>query len=145
MKIQIALRTVSISLACAYIAACSPPQAASSAPREVCSTCGIVQSISSVSENGSSTGAGAAIGAVVGGVAGNQVGGGSGKNIATVAGVVGGALLGNNIEQNRNKLVGYEVVVTMQDGSSRLITIQDAGSINPGSAVSVVGDTISLL
>jgi uncharacterized protein YcfJ len=38
---------------------------------------------------------GAAIGAVIGGILGHQVGGGSGKQIATVGGVVGGAALGS--------------------------------------------------
>jgi uncharacterized protein YcfJ len=39
--------------------------------------------------------AGAAIGAVIGGILGHQVGGGSGKQIATVAGAVGGGALGS--------------------------------------------------
>lgn len=149
MKTQTVLRAASVSLACIYIAACSPPQAVSAAgsstAREICNSCGVVQSISPVTQEGSSTGAGAVIGAVVGGVAGNQVGGGSGKDIATAAGVVGGALLGNTIEQNRNNSVGYEVVVTMQDGSRQLITVQDPGSISPGSAVNVNGSSITLL
>lgn len=38
---------------------------------------------------------GAAVGAVVGGILGHQVGGGSGKQIATVAGALGGAALGS--------------------------------------------------
>lgn len=41
-------------------------------------------------------------GAVIGGLIGNQIGGGNGKKIATVAGVIGGGMLGNEIA-NRNK------------------------------------------
>ena len=41
-------------------------------------------------------------GAVIGGLLGNQIGGGKGKKIATVAGVIGGGFLGNEIA-NRNK------------------------------------------
>ncbi|NHZ98149.1 glycine zipper 2TM domain-containing protein [Massilia sp. CCM 8734] len=41
-------------------------------------------------------------GAVIGGLIGNQIGGGKGKKIATVAGVIGGGFLGNEIA-NRNK------------------------------------------
>jgi uncharacterized protein YcfJ len=41
-------------------------------------------------------------GAVIGGLIGHQIGGGSGKKIATVAGVIGGGMLGNEIA-NRNK------------------------------------------
>lgn len=40
---------------------------------------------------------GIGLGAVVGGLLGNQVGGGNGKTLATVAGAVGGAYLGNEI------------------------------------------------
>ncbi|MGO4220426.1 glycine zipper 2TM domain-containing protein [Lysobacter sp. TAF61] len=48
--------------------------------------------------------AGTAIGAVAGGLLGNQIGGGSGKTIATVAGAAGGAYAGRKIqENNQNK------------------------------------------
>ncbi|MDY0976466.1 glycine zipper 2TM domain-containing protein [Massilia sp. CFBP9012] len=40
-------------------------------------------------------------GAVIGGLIGNQVGGGNGKKLATVAGVIGGGIIGNEIA-NRN-------------------------------------------
>jgi uncharacterized protein YcfJ len=40
---------------------------------------------------------GAIAGAIIGGILGHQVGGGSGKDLATGAGVVGGALIGNNV------------------------------------------------
>ncbi len=45
------------------------------------------------------SGAGAVAAALVGAVVGSQVGGGSGTALATAAGVVGGALLGDKIEQ----------------------------------------------
>ncbi len=41
-------------------------------------------------------------GAVIGGLLGNQVGGGNGKKLATVAGIIGGGMLGNEIA-NRNR------------------------------------------
>ena len=40
---------------------------------------------------------GAAVGALIGGILGHQVGGGTGKQIATVGGVVGGAALGSQV------------------------------------------------
>ncbi|CAA9410383.1 MAG: FIG01200701: possible membrane protein, partial [uncultured Ramlibacter sp.] len=43
---------------------------------------------------------GAAVGALIGGVLGHQVGGGSGKQIATVAGALGGAALGSQYGRN---------------------------------------------
>lgn len=155
MKIQFVLRSASLSIMFATIAACSQPDASSSSGSgagstattstiETCSSCGVVRSITPVTQDGRSSGAGAAIGAVVGGVAGNQVGGGSGQRVATVAGVVGGALLGNTIEQNRNATTVYTIVVDMEDGGQQSVTVPDPLNITPGAAVNVHGDNISL-
>ncbi|KAF3996543.1 glycine zipper 2TM domain-containing protein [Glaciimonas immobilis] len=43
---------------------------------------------------------GIATGAVIGGLLGHQVGGGNGRTLATVAGVVGGGYLGNSVAKN---------------------------------------------
>lgn len=43
---------------------------------------------------------GAALGAIAGGILGNQVGGGSGKKIATGVGVIAGAMAGEHIGRN---------------------------------------------
>lgn len=74
------------------------------------------------------SGAGAVIGAIAGGAAGNAVGKGNGRTAATALGVIGGAVIGNQIEgrgnepryeavercttQNRyeNQTIGYDVV-----------------------------------
>ncbi|RKJ94717.1 glycine zipper 2TM domain-containing protein [Alicycliphilus denitrificans] len=72
------------------------------------------------------TGAGAVLGAIAGGAAGNAIGGGSGRAAATALGVIGGAVLGNQVESGRpgyqnvqrcttetyydNRVVGYDVV-----------------------------------
>lgn len=148
MKNQSVIPLMATAFACALFAACSPPQSVSAASSvdapELCNSCGVVQSISAITQSGTATGTGAVIGGVVGGVAGNQVGGGSGNKIATVAGVVGGALLGNSIEQNRNSSTEYEVVISMQDGSQQFVTMQNPGTISPGSAVYVNGGSVTL-
>ena len=73
------------------------------------------------------SGAGALMGAIAGGAVGNTIGRGEGRALATMAGVIGGAILGDKIEspsaaqtqtqttcttQNiyENRLVGYSVV-----------------------------------
>ncbi len=73
------------------------------------------------------SGAGAAMGAIAGGAMGNSVGGGNGRAAATMIGIIGGAILGDNIEgadapraQNvqrcstqyimENKISGYHVI-----------------------------------
>lgn len=110
----------------------------------VCHSCGIVRSVTAISEQGQSTGTGAVIGALIGGAAGNQVDGGSGRKLATAAGVIGGALLGNNIEQNRRSTVYYEVRIDMENGTQQVINLQDPSGLVAGTPVSVMGGNISL-
>lgn len=50
---------------------------------------------------------GTGVGAVVGGLLGNQVGGGNGKKLATVAGVLFGGYTGHEIAHNRSPLSGH--------------------------------------
>jgi len=90
-------------------------------PRQVCSN-------EQISYQGPKSGAGAVLGAIAGGAMGNAVGGrGAGQAAATAIGIMGGAILGDNIErpgpervenvqrcavQNffENRTVGYNVV-----------------------------------
>ena len=69
--------------------------------------------------------AGTAVGAVAGGLLGNQIGGGSGKTIATVAGAAAGGYAGNRVQKNMQE---KDVVSrterrcrTVQESSSRTI------------------------
>jgi uncharacterized protein YcfJ len=88
-------------------------------PRQVCSN----QPMMVQQPN---SGAGAVVGGIAGGAVGNTIGHGSGRAAATAIGIIGGALLGNNIEgsgrqvQNvqqcstqtsyENRTMGYNVV-----------------------------------
>ncbi|HWI82267.1 glycine zipper 2TM domain-containing protein [Ramlibacter sp.] len=65
-------------------------------PRQVCTTQPMA-----VQQPGGTTGTGAVIGGLAGGVIGNQIGHGGGRAAATALGVIGGALLGNNVEGNQ--------------------------------------------
>jgi uncharacterized protein YcfJ len=60
-------------------------------PRQVCQE-------QVVTVPGQKSGAGALMGGIAGGAMGNAVGDGSGRALATMLGVIGGAVLGNNIE-----------------------------------------------
>ena len=66
-------------------------------PREVCEDVAVTKKAPVKDEHKI---AGTAIGAVVGGLLGNQIGGGSGKTVATVAGAVGGGYAGNKVQGN---------------------------------------------
>lgn len=60
-------------------------------PRQVCT-------IEQVAVQPPKSGAGALMGAIAGGAMGNAVGGGTGKAAATAVGILGGAIIGDNIE-----------------------------------------------
>ena len=82
---------------------------------------GTVTEVRYVKLQGGST-AGSVIGAVAGGVAGNQVGAGSGKTLATLAGVGVGALAGSAAEQQMSNRQGVELTIRMKDGETIAIT-----------------------
>jgi outer membrane lipoprotein SlyB len=71
-------------------------------------------------------------------VLGNQVGSGSGKQIATVVGAVGGVIAGNEIEKRVKSTRSYEVTVRLDDGSSRVLTQSAAPSWRAGDRVRIV-------
>ncbi|UVE16806.1 glycine zipper 2TM domain-containing protein [Pseudomonas sp. LS44] len=56
--------------------------------------------------------AGTVLGAVAGGLLGNQVGGGTGKKIATVAGAVGGGYAGNKVQEGMQNRDTYSTTET---------------------------------
>lgn len=68
-----------------------------SVPQQVCTTQPMVT-------QAPPSGAGAVMGALAGGAMGNAVGDGGGRALATMIGLVGGAMVGNNIEGNRNQV-----------------------------------------
>ncbi len=101
---------------------------------------GVVESIQQ-SSNGianSGIGAGTIIGGVVGGVLGNQVGGGTGKTIATVAGVAGGALIGHEVDKSRqaNSLT-YTVNVRLNNGDLQAIHLDGISDLRVGDRVRI--------
>ena len=95
--------------------------------------------------------AGTAIGAVVGGLLGNQIGGGTGKKIATVAGAVGGGYAGNKVQEgmqerdtytttetrcstvhdSSEKVVGYDVKYMLDGKAGQIRMERDPGSQIP--------------
>ncbi|KQW87342.1 hypothetical protein ASC94_28565 [Massilia sp. Root418] len=99
-------------------AAPEPRRVAQAAPA-VCKSCGVVESVREVTTRAQGSGLGAGAGAVVGGLLGHQIGGGHGRQLATVAGAVGGAVVGNQVEGNMRATRSYTIKVRMDDGSYR--------------------------
>jgi len=108
----------------------------------VCTHCGVVEAVTPVQrESANPSGAGAVAGAVLGGLVGNQFGGGDGKALATIAGVLGGGWAGNTVEKRLKKDTVYLVDVRMEDGSLR--SIEQATAASVGQHVTVEGNRIT--
>ena len=85
---------------------------------------------------GTDTLLGGAGGALAGVLLGNQIGGGSGRTIATGAGAVGGALLGARIAEGANRGQAQEWTVRLDTGNS-LSVIQNDPSLYIGQPVRI--------
>ena len=72
---------------------------------------------------------------------GNQVGGGTGKDLATIAGMVGGGWAGNTVEKKMKRETVYEVGVRMEDGTLR--RLEQKSSVAVGTRVTVEGGKLS--
>ena len=96
-----------------------PVQVAAADTPKWCSNCGNVESVRAIKQRAQGSGLGAAGGAVVGGLLGNQIGGGHGRQLATVAGAIGGAVVGNQVEGNMKATTTYEIRVRLDDGKLR--------------------------
>ncbi len=124
----------------------APAQAAPMPPvsaAPVCASCGKVLGVRTVELEAKPSGVGVVAGAVVGGLLGNQVGGGSGRTLATVAGAVGGGYAGNEIEKRTRKAAAYEVDVQFEDGSRRAFRYEAAPAWKPGDRVKVVDGVLA--
>jgi uncharacterized protein YcfJ len=83
-----------------------------SVPQQVCTTQPMVM-------QAPPSGAGAVMGALAGGAMGNAIGDGGGRALATMIGLVGGAMVGNNIEGNRNQVQNVQQCGTQTSYQNR--------------------------
>ena len=113
------------------------PQQVAQAP--ICHDCGRVEAVRVIATQQAPSGLGVVGGAVLGGILGNQVGGGTGRTLATVAGAVGGGYAGNEVEKRtRGGDTSYEVRVRMEDGNVRSFPYNNQPNWNVGDRVRVV-------
>ncbi|MBT9612898.1 MAG: glycine zipper 2TM domain-containing protein [Burkholderiales bacterium] len=119
-----------------------PHVASNTRAKAACAECGVIQSTRVIVQPGDGGAVGIVGGAVVGGLLGNQVGGGRGKDIATVAGAVGGAVVGNEIEKRVDTTKRYETVVRFNDGTNRVFTESKPTAWRVGEQVKVINGVI---
>jgi outer membrane lipoprotein SlyB len=103
-----------------------------------CNDCGTVSELKTVKIEGKGSGAGAIAGGILGGVLGHQVGGGRGKDVATIGGAAGGAYVGHQMEKKSNEKTEYRVIVTMEDGASKTFKFAEETGYRVGDSVKVV-------
>ncbi len=97
---------------------------------------GRVENIGTIEVARRTTGGGAILGAVIGGLVGNRFGGGTGRALATGAGVVGGAVAGNAIEaRTRREDEVFRVQVRFDNGAVRDFDFQRIDDLRTGDRV----------
>jgi outer membrane lipoprotein SlyB len=84
------------------------------------------------------------VGAIVGGLGGlgigSLIGAGTGRDVAMVAGALGGALFGNNIQKKYDQPVpGQQIIVRVKSGVLVAVTQPADPSLRPGQHVYIEG------
>ena len=84
------------------------------------------------------------LGAVVGGLAGlgigSLIGGGTGRDVAMVAGAIGGAVVGNEVQKKHDKpIAGQQIIVRLSSGVLVQITQPVGPSLRVGQRVYIEG------
>lgn len=106
---------------------------------------GTVARIEEVDTRVGDSGGGAVVGGLVGGVIGNQIGHGAGRAAATMLGVFGGAVVGDNIERANAAGAGhtvYRVYVRFDDGSERRFDYRALAGLRAGERVRLEGGVL---
>ena len=124
--------------------AASKPAPKSSQPSQtaVCSECGKVTAVKVVDKAGESGPVGMIAGGVAGAVLGHQVGGGMGKDLATIAGAAGGAYAGKKIEEKMNTRKVWTVSVHYNNGTTAEFDYEQDPGFKAGDAVRKSGNTL---
>lgn len=78
-------------------------------------------------------------GAVIGGLLGRQVGGGSGRDLATVAGALGGAMAGTAAEDAANRINAWEMEIRTDSGEDVVVVQRADRQFEAGQRVRLIG------
>ncbi|OIR00454.1 hypothetical protein GALL_175190 [mine drainage metagenome] len=108
-----------------------------------CADCGRVIEV----VTGTKQGEGGALGMIGGGIAGallgHQVGGGTGKDVATIAGAAGGAYAGKKVEEKLRSAKFWSVKVRLDSGEERTFEFDHDPGFASGDLVKVSGDSVT--
>jgi len=107
-----------------------------------CIDCGRVTGVNLVEKEGEANAVGMIAGGVAGAVLGRQVGGGFGKDLATIDGAAGGAYAGKKIQENMNTTQVWQVSVTYSNGGSAKFDFAQDPGFKVGDPVKKSGNTV---
>lgn len=108
------------------------------ARREMTVRMGTVESIRSVTIEGTKSPVGTVAGGAIGGVAGSNVGGGKGTIVGTILGAVVGGVAGSAAEEGLTRKQGQEITVRLDNGELRAIVQEADETLKPGQRVRLV-------
>ena len=108
-----------------------------------CVDCGKVVGIRVDKRAGEANALGVVGGGAVGALLGNQVGGGTGRTLATVAGAVGGAYAGKKLQENHNSVQIWTVDVQYENGRRNSFQFDRDPGLQRGDRVRNAGGSIA--
>ena len=127
MSTRLISRLMAVTLALA-MAACATPEPAPVEIRQ-----GVIEQITDTTiATNQHQGVGAVLGGLAGVGIGSLIGGGTGRDVAMVAGAVGGALAGNEIQKRHAQpIAGQQIFVRMKSG----VLVEVTQPVNPALSV----------
>jgi outer membrane lipoprotein SlyB len=113
IKLFSRISTVVLAL---FLAACAAPGAQAPGAMEVRQ--GVIEQITPMDlQSSQHTGVGAVVGGLAGVGLGSLIGGGTGRDVAMVAGAIGGAIAGNEVQKRYHRPVpGQQIIVRVKSG-----------------------------
>ena len=108
-----------------------------------CVDCGKVVGVRVEERAGEANALGVVGGGAVGALLGNQVGGGTGRTLATVAGAVGGAYAGKKLQERHNSQKIWVVDVQYENGRRNAFQFDRDPGVQRGDRVRNAGESIS--
>lgn len=127
------------------VEAARPAAQSVSGTSAVCRECATIEAIREIKQEGQGTGLGAVGGGVLGGLLGNQIGKGSGRTVGAVLGALGGAYAGHEVEKKVRATTQYEITLRLDDGTTRVLTQNDAPAWVRGDRVRFANGQIGAL
>jgi outer membrane lipoprotein SlyB len=121
----------------------APAAAAAQPAAPACAECGRVLSITVTEKAGEYSAVGVLAGGALGAVLGNQVGGGLGKDLATLAGAAGGAYAGKMIEEKIKTHKVWTVTVIYANESKASFDFTNDPGFQVGDKVRNTGSTVA--